>query len=474
MKLRTNLAISSNVFFEKSRQELQLALKSSAFRRGTSAFRFGLIQAGVSDHLPFVAKVKHSGQTELNLMSWNLLADAHLYNNFMNISGSEHLAALIKDAHPDGNVYYQKDNKLFYFFAELARFLYKNQFQEKINITRELLLDFVSTQNAPSNLARSRDIQVALEKTKQVEAARLQIVTILIQEMNFDSAEKPTQSASELRLAVQHSLELIHHIENSDGTLLWVNRFARIKRNQPLIARIASMDFLCLQECTKPNDIRDLLSAQETKHAVISYGIDNSSDHAVLIYDAEKFELIGEPLKYALEGKKPAIFAKFKKLDTNEVLVIASIHHPGGKHNLMKDILQQVELLRGDVHASVPFYILGDYNHTHEFFQANVVDVTSHHMIYPEAGTMAGSDYGNVNKAIDAIATNQPAENITVRLVDELPVSPPAPALPVAIVFAAKGGVANLGIFKLTNQAQTSVKTDAVHEVMNLKHHFAA
>jgi hypothetical protein len=456
MKPRSNLAITSTVFIEKRRRQLQLALQSSAFRRGTSAFRFGLIQSGVSDHLPFVAKVKQSEQTELNLMSWNLLADTHLYNNFMNISGTAHLAALIKNAHSEGNVYYQHDNKLFYFFAELARFLHKNQLQGKIKITKELLRDFVSTERQGSNLASSRDQQAAIEKTRQVEAARLQIVTILVNEMKLDSGENPTQAGSELKLAIQHSLELMYHIENIDGTLQWANRFARIKSNQPLVDKIASMDFLCLQECTNPHDIRDLLSKQKTSHAVISYNIDNSSDHAVLIYDAEKFALLDEPVKYVLEGKKPGIFAKFKNSATNEVFVVASIHHPGGKHNHMKDLLQQVDLLRSGSHNSVPFYILGDYNHTHEFFQTNALDVASHQMIYPATGTMAGADYGNVNKAIDAIVTNLPVKNITVNLVDELPVSPPAPALSLVVEFASRKVSANQSFFKQASEQKAS------------------
>jgi hypothetical protein len=474
MKVRANTLQTPTAFFAKRSQQLQLALQSSAFRRGTSAFRFGLIQSGISDHLPFVANVKHSAQTEFNLMSWNLLADTHLYNNFMNISGAVQLAELIQDAHPEGNVYYHNDNKLFYFFSELARFLHKKQSEDKIKITKELLHAFVSTEQEGSNLARSRDLQVAIEKTRQVETARLQIVNIMINEMNLDNDDKPTQAGNELKLAIQHSVELMHHIENTNGTLQWSNRFARIKGNQPLVTKIASMDFLCLQECTNPNDIRDLLSVQKTKHVVISYNIVNSRDHAVLVYDAEKFVLIGEPVKYALEGKKPSIFAKFKNRNTDEVFVVASIHHPGGKHNLMNELLQQVALLRVGQDASVPFYILGDYNHTREFFQANTEGVTSHQMIYPVTGTMAGSDYGNVNKAIDAIITSQPVENIKVGLVDELPVSPPAPALSLVVEFAAKKSAANLSFFKQADQQKPSFKNDAVRELNEIETVYSA
>jgi hypothetical protein len=474
MKVRATATRTPTAFFAKRSLQLQLALHSSAFRRGTSAFRYGLIQSGVSDHLPFVAHVKHSTLTELNFMSWNLLADTHLYNNFMNISGSAQLAELIKEAHPEGNVYYQNDNKLFYFFAELARFIHKNNAQDKIKITKELLLTFVSTEQEGSNLARSRDIQAAIEKKKQVEAARLQIVNILINEMQLDNDEQPTQAGGELKIAIQHSVELMHHIENTHGTLQWGNRFARIKGNKPLVDKIVSMDFICLQECTNPNDIRDLLSSKKTNHTVLSYNIDNSRDHAVLVYDTEKFELIGDPVKYALEGKKPAIFAKFKSHNTGEVLVVASIHHPGGKHNLMQDLLQQVELLRVDQHASAPFYILGDYNHTHEFFQARAEVISSYQMIYPATGTMAGSDYGNVNKAIDAIVTSQAVENITVNLVNELPVSPPASPSSLVVEFAVKKSAANLSFFKQVGQQSASFKNDTVDQLDEIERVYLA
>ena len=39
-------------------------------------------------------------------MSWNLLADEHLYNNFMNITGASFLIEALKTTYPKGNIYF--------------------------------------------------------------------------------------------------------------------------------------------------------------------------------------------------------------------------------------------------------------------------------------------------------------------------------------------------------------------------------
>lgn len=411
--------------FTEKRLSLEEKLTHSAFRRGTSAFRLGLIPAGPSDHLPLIARIKHLEQADLTLLSWNLLADDHLYNNFMNISGIRLLADILKEHYPEGNSYYdQQGNKLFYFFAELAQYLYKKQANNRIHITKKLLQEFISIKSQSSNLARSRDPKIAEEKIKQVESARAEIIALFCQalEPNFNQAH-------ELQLAIKHSLEMIHHIENPEGALKWANRFQHIKGNAALIKQLQNSDFLCLQECTKPDDIVSLLKTDGKEFLSITYRVDErANDHCALIYDNKKFALIGEPKKYALENKKPCIFAKFQDRNTGECFIVGSIHHPGGKHNFLDDLLKQVASFEQVPDEKNIFYMLGDYNHTENFFKHP-------NLFYPMQGTMAGCDFGNINCPIDALLTNHNAAAIDLQLVAGLSVSPPAQRLPFVVKF---------------------------------------
>ena len=73
--------------FKMIREKIDEQIKS-AFRYGNSAFRLGLMPQNISDHLPISAEIKFNPSDEENhtMLSWNLLADEHLYNNFMNIT----------------------------------------------------------------------------------------------------------------------------------------------------------------------------------------------------------------------------------------------------------------------------------------------------------------------------------------------------------------------------------------------------
>jgi hypothetical protein len=428
--------------FKEKCLSLEEKLTHSAFRRGTSAFRLGLIPTGPSDHLPLIAKIKHQEQANLTLLSWNLLADDHLFNNFMNISGIRLLADILKEHYPEGNSYYnQQENKLFYFFAELAQYLYKNQANNRIHVTKKLLQEFIAIKNQSSNLARSRDPKIAEEKIKQVENARAEIIALFCKALALNFSQ-----AHELQLAIKHSLEMIHHIENPQGALKWVNRLQHIKDNSALIDQLQNSDFLCLQECTKPDDIVCLLKTDEKEFRSITFRVDErTNDHCALIYDNKKFALIGEPIKYALENKKPCIFAKFQDRNTDQCFIMGSIHHPGGKHNLLEDLLKQAASFKQAPDEKINFYILGDYNHTENFFKHP-------NLIYPAQGTMAGCDFGNINCPIDALLTNHNASAIDLQLAVGLSVSTPAQRLPLVVQFESSEKIAYPRFFQMVDR----------------------
>lgn len=450
--------------FEEKRSLLKKSL-SNPFRYGTSAFRLGLIQIGASDHLPFMINAKLSDQSELAMVSWNLLADIHLYNNFMNISGMHNLINAMKEYRCAENIYYnENENKLFYFFAELAQYLYKNQLHNKIKITAELLHGFISTQKQESNLTRSRNLLIAEEKIKQVENARAEIIKIFLNDLSTEASEAKatTVNSHEFKLAIKHCLELIHHIQHTDGALRWSNRFKLIKNNNLIVKTMVSADFLCLQECSNPDDIQTLFQSAGKEHNIISYRVDkNTSDHCVLVYDSSKYDIVDTPIEYALEGKKPCIFAKFKNRRNDEVFIVASIHHPGGKYNLTRELLKAIEPLRQSPNNNIPFYLLGDYNHTQDFFQ-NESTTSDFTMIYPAEGTMAGSDYGNANRSVDAVLTNQDEQSLTASVISGLAISPPAPQVPVVVEFESNNNVAYPGFFQRNGNLPTALKNDLI------------
>ena len=445
--------------FNNNRDHLNILFSESAFRRGTSAFRFGLIPEGPSDHLPFLVQAP-----DTTFVSWNLLADDHLYNNFMNISGSQYWIEAIKRYYPAGNSYYtEKENKLFYFFAELAQYLYKNRSDNEIEITDNLLRGFVSLRAQSSNLARSRTPEEAAKKAIQLEIARAQLIHIFIQETQLALAK--SSYAHEFKLSIKHSLELIHHIQHSNGSLKWVNRFQLIKKNQALVNKLISADFICLQECTDPNDMLELFRLNNKSHRSITYRInDQTNDHCVLMYDNQKFALIGNAIQLTLE-KKPSILAKFQNRSTHNYFIVGSIHHPGGHANLIEKLLEQANHLKKNPEEALNFYLLGDYNHPADFFQHPK-------MIYPTRGTMAGSDYGNINRSIDAVLTNQLAP-LTAKVIEELKISAPAQSISLAVKFKSPQTIAYPGFFQrvergVDNPPNSQLRHEAVAELLGV------
>ena len=71
---KRNLMMSHS--FVEKQESLNNAL-THAFRYGTSAFRFGLIPQGISDHLPIVSQLPLK-DSQVSMLSWNLLADEPL------------------------------------------------------------------------------------------------------------------------------------------------------------------------------------------------------------------------------------------------------------------------------------------------------------------------------------------------------------------------------------------------------------
>ncbi len=417
---------------------LNRALSENASRRGTSAFRLGFIPQGPSDHLPIVATTKTAKNTPLSLVSWNLLADSHLYNNFMNVSGTkEFFRAIQKSEESSDNIYCaggtEKQNKLYHYFSELAKFLYENQANGVINIDAKRLDEFSDIalfDKYPSHLARSRTPAIAEENKMKVMNARKKMSKILLDPLHPEHHE--------FRLAIQHSIELYHHIEH--GALKWKNRFPLIQKNQALIAQLQQADFVCFQECTSPDDFKAINLPQ----TFITHRINQTTnDNCVLAYDDKKFELMNT-VKGALgghkdsqgkmsPGNKPFIFGRFKHRETGEEMIMGSVHYPGGEHHCVPEILESIESLKRFSDEKIDFFVAGDYNHTQEFFEGN-----GYKMHYPQLGTMAGSDYENMNNAIDAVlvGSENTCDRLHVERVSHLAMSEPAEALPLKVHFS--------------------------------------
>ncbi len=399
--------------------ELESKLSSSAFRKGVSAFRYGLIPKGYSDHLPVKLELS-SGQ--FTAISWNMLADDHLYNNFMNVTGSDIIANILRTEFSGNNPY---QNNLYHFFAELAQYLYARISKNTIEINNALLRNFVSLDVFPSRLARSRNPVTAQTKRTAIESARRVIVSHFL--------DRHSSYADEFNLSMQHALEIIYHIKSEEhGSLHWNNRFKAIRRNKALCTELVSQDIVCLQECTSPTDVGALFQEAGKPHVALTHRInDRTNDHCVLFYNPDKFSLVDKPIFAALHHKKPYIMAKLMDKVSGEVMVVSSIHHPGGNHCMIQQLLDAVKTLQNKPPQAENFYILGDFNNTADFYESKQQEektevAASTRMLYPQSGSLAGSDFGNTNKAIDAVLTNNLEEKAQVSVLTSITLSPPA------------------------------------------------
>lgn len=398
--------------YTKIRTLLEKKLVGSAYRRGASTHRLGLIPEGVSDHVP-IKMFGNLGEFSTNLISWNLLADTHLYNNFMNITGTQQLLSAISEYNIYGGS--ENANKLYHYFSEIGQFLYNNRINNQVvRLDKTLLEQFNSLEHCESLLTRSRDPIITKKKNAQTKESREEIAHILLNPEH--------ENAHEFQLAIQHSVDLIYHIKHDDGALKWSNRFKKLQNNKELISTLIDADFICLQECTNPDDIQSLLPK---KHCLMHRVNETTNDHCVLFYDHNKFKIIGEPLFFGLDhGKKPCIIARFENIEFGTPLIVGSIHYPGGTEYFSQEIIDKINLLKLTVAENILFYLPGDYNHSFEFFNAS--PSLEYQLVYPALGTMAGADYGNNNKSIDAVLTNASTSQVNVERVHYIPISQPA------------------------------------------------
>lgn len=379
------------------------------FGFGASAFRYGLVPEAISDHLPITTSAS-IGNDDIKLMSWNLLADVHLYNNFMNILGTKILEDDLMNSIRGQDFIYQ--DRMHHLFSELAQFLYQKSYKINssdvsglyLDITTDLLKGFICLDKYSSRLTRSIDPGRAKEKSQSVLLARSKLIEIL--------SDKKHKNHMAHKIAIKHSLELIYHIKQ--GALKWENRLKLLRSNKNLISEIMDQDLIFLQECTKIDDLRIILG----KHMHIASHSVVNGDNVVVAFNRNKF-LLKKQLHSDFEGKKPALYSILQHIDTSTSFVVGSIHHPGGKHNFLDKIHKDLQNL-ANKQDDFMYCIGGDFNHSRGFF----LEDTLH---YPKHGTMAGSDYGNTNIAVDAFCSNFPL-NRAVQVATNMPRCRPARA----------------------------------------------
>lgn len=408
----------------KNRQQvadmLEQHLQNHAMRRGTAAFRRGLINTGVSDHLPIQSIITTARNQSINLLSWNMLADEHLYNNFRNVNGTREMIACMKKQFPHGHAYHDgKTNNMRKLFIDLSRYLAKQSRQSQVHVDERVLRSFISCDNAPSDAVTAENPQQRARQIAEVERARRAAVDILLDPTN--------PFAHEFQLGLQQSMELIHHIEHEQGALRWDNRAELLYQDDALIQQLAASDVICLQECTNPDDVAVLCEQAGKPMQMLTHKLPkHADDHCVLMFNPERFELVGEPVKGHLEGKKPVLFAKVRDKQSGELMVLGSVHHPGGKHSFLPEIKQYVDQLRAPPDSDIPYHIGGDFNHVNGFF-AEQQSEASAQLRFPEQGTMSANDHGNLNKPIDAVLSSSEPAQIQVKTVDTLQMHAPAP-----------------------------------------------
>ena len=98
------------------------------FKQASQTAYSGQVTAGstpitsVSDHLPITWKENSTG---LELLSWNMLSDAHLYNAFHNVANLEVFKKTLGQSETLKNNHYTKNLNMF--FYELAAFAKEKQ-----------------------------------------------------------------------------------------------------------------------------------------------------------------------------------------------------------------------------------------------------------------------------------------------------------------------------------------------------------
>jgi hypothetical protein len=383
----------------------------NAARQGISSARFGLFTTAYSDHLPIKISFK-----DKRMMSWNMLADMHLGNNFMNVSGFTLLMTLAKKSRKDildgdrvvskGNIYAKG---MHLFLKEFAKFaIAAKSPTNEITINDELLEQFVRS-----------------DPSKAVD--RREIVNLI--------STSTDSNRHEYHVALMHSCQIQEHL---NSTLKWNKRYEYLAKDKSLIRELRSKDFITLQECSDPQGILDTLNAEDLKagmkptYNMIVQNI-SGDDNCVIIYNANKYQIAREPDKFGLGARKnkPCILCKFEKIDPSalqkEQFIIGSVHHPGGGKEFELDtILSRIQQLQSP-DETLPYCISGDYNNTVETITTALERLSSSsahfHSIGSKGGTMSGPDYGNVNKAIDGALSSE-AEILVSKIAQ--PIAKPA------------------------------------------------
>jgi hypothetical protein len=362
---------SGQLPFER-KQQLQEQLEGSAFRKGVSGGIQGVIKVAPSDHSPITVKYD-----DITIASWNLLSDEHTLNFFFNVSEKKYFAEHKRAGKP---IAWKE------VFNDFGHFVFNNSEVDqsgvyKINITKKLMDDFIAAKKL-----KQQDIQDAQE-----------FVNIVLDSTN--------PYHEDIKTSLIHILEIKFGIDK--GYLQWKERFKLINQNKLLVKNIVQHDFLCFQECTNPQDMLTLVQNNSQKDFAMLYHRvkANSEDNCVIIYDKNKYELIRHHNFGLAQNRKPCIVAQFRSLKTDESLIVGSIHHAGTGKSEISLILEQVnQLLQG---ANDVVMVCGDYNHQSDFYRQDLMS-TGFELKMPSKPTMAGFEYGNVNKAIDGVLTNRP------------------------------------------------------------------
>jgi hypothetical protein len=231
---------------------------------------------------------------------------------------------------------------------------------------------------------------------------------------------RPTDSnRHEYYVALMHACQMQEHLNSA---LKWNKRYGHLDKDKTLMCELRSKDFITLQECSDPQGILDTLNAVDLKEGIkptYNMIVQNISgdDNCVIIYNTNKYQIAREPDKFGLGSRKgkPCILCKFEKIDPSalqkEQFIIGSIHHPGGGREFeLGTILSHIQQLQSS-DETLPYCISGDYNNTVETITSALETIhysSAHfHSIGSKGGTMAGQDYGNVNKAIDGALSSE-------------------------------------------------------------------
>ncbi|MBS0285735.1 MAG: hypothetical protein JSR17_00040 [Proteobacteria bacterium] len=405
------------VLFRKDTHKRALAdleyLLNNAFRYGLNVDIQGLFREAASDHLPISIAYNTPDGNKLALASWNLLADVHLGNYYRNVK----IFDIIEN---DPNI--KNDNS----FKRRAHWLLSYLAEKLIKQGKDVVID----EDEIDNLLASIDFSKERNPEKAKSDARNIIHYFL--DKNNPKHEIFIQS-------LIHSVEIAY--AKSQGYLKWEHRFELIKNNKALIQKLNKKDILCFQECTNPEDMLKLLRETSGKNfKMIQHRVSGrTNDHCVIIYNADKYELSADNNnqpqvhRFGLANNtKPCLLARFYALDDAEKkeFVIGSIHHPGGPEKSIKEIKHELDTFQAKAHPQEAVFILGDFNHDRQFFENE--NIENFEVKMPQKGTMAGPDFGSVNKPIDGVLSNR-AGGLDVKTIT-MPAAPRV-ELPIRIEF---------------------------------------